>query len=162
MILAGSATCVRGKLNRRPLIAVVDDEDTVRRALARMLGASQFDVGVFASGQEFLDSLGERKPDCVILDFQMPGITALEVQRRLALAQIGVPVIVVSAHERAGAREQCLAGGAIAFLAKPLRRDDLIAAITAAIKQPPLTGSSGAEDCSCHGHQVCDPDCGTR
>ena len=140
MIMINSGVCVQRKLNRRPFIAVVDDEDTVRRALARMLGASQFDVGVFASGKEFLDSLDERKPDCVILDFQMPGLTAIEVQRQLAVAQIGVPVIVVSAHERAGARDQCLAAGAIAFLAKPLRRDDLIATIAAAIQRPPPNG----------------------
>jgi FixJ family two-component response regulator len=56
----------------RPLLAVVDDEESVRRALARMLNASHFDVEILASGQEFLDSLRTRLPDCVILDYQMP------------------------------------------------------------------------------------------
>jgi len=70
----------------RPLLAVVDDEESVRRALARMLSASQFEVDVFASGQEFLDSLRARLPDCVILDYQMPGLTGRDVQRQLALS----------------------------------------------------------------------------
>ncbi|HKD52650.1 MAG TPA: response regulator, partial [Steroidobacteraceae bacterium] len=68
----------------RPLIAVVDDEESVRRALARMLSASQLDVEIFGSGQEFLDSLRTRRPDCVVLDYQMPGLTGRDVQRQLA------------------------------------------------------------------------------
>jgi len=71
----------------RPRIAVVDDEESVRRALARMLGASHFEVDVFASGQEFLDSLRTRLPECVILDYQMRGLTGRDVQRQLTLAQ---------------------------------------------------------------------------
>ena len=110
----------------RPLIAVVDDEESVRRALARMLGASQFDVDVFASGQEFLDSLRTRLPDCLVLDYQMPGLTGRDVQRQLALAQTQVPIIVVTAHDEPALREQCLADGAVAYVAKPLQRERLV------------------------------------
>jgi len=118
----------------RPLVAVVDDEESVRRALARMLGASQFDVDVFASGQEFLDSLRTRLPDCLILDYQMPGLTGRDVQRRLTLAQTQVPIIVVTAHDQPALREQCLADGAIAYLAKPLQRERLVGLIHDAIR----------------------------
>jgi FixJ family two-component response regulator len=118
----------------RPLIAVVDDEESVRRALARMLSASQFEVEVFASGQEFLDSLRIRLPDCVILDYRMPGLTGRDVQRQLALAQIRVPIIVVTAHDLAALREQCLADGAVAYLAKPLQRERLVGLINDAIR----------------------------
>ena len=118
----------------RPLIAVLDDEESVRRALARMLGASQFDVDVFASGQEFLDSLRTRLPDCLVLDYQMPGLTGRDVQRQLALAQTQVPIIVVTAHDEPALREQCLADGAVAYVAKPLQRERLVGLIHDAIR----------------------------
>ena len=118
----------------RPLIAVVDDEESVRRALARVLGASQFDVEVFGSGQEFLDSLRTRLPDCAILDYQMRGLTGRDVQRQLALANIHIPIIVVTAHDQPTLREQCLADGAVAYLAKPLQRERLVGLINDAIR----------------------------
>jgi FixJ family two-component response regulator len=118
----------------RQLIAVVDDEESVRRALARMLSASQFDVDVFASGREFLEALQVRRPDCVVLDYQMPGLNGQDVQRQLTSAQIRLPVIVVTAHDRPALREQCLAEGAVAYLAKPLRRERLVSAIHDAMR----------------------------
>ena len=118
----------------RPLIALVDDEESVRRALARMLSASQFDVEVFASGQEFLDSLRIRVPDCAILDYQMPGLTGRDVQRLLSQEQIELPLIVVTAHDHPALREQCLADGAVAYLAKPLQRERLVNLINDAIR----------------------------
>jgi FixJ family two-component response regulator len=118
----------------RQLIAVVDDEESVRRALARMLSASQFDVDVFASGREFLEALQLRRPDCVVLDYQMPGLNGQDVQRQLTSAQIRLPIIVVTAHDRPALREQCLAEGAVAYLAKPLRRERLVSAIHDAMR----------------------------
>ena len=118
----------------RPLLAVVDDEESVRRALARMLSASQFEVDVFASGQEFLDSLRARVPDCVILDYQMPGLTGRDVQRQLTLAKMRLPIIVVTAHDQPTLREQCLADGAVAYVAKPLQRERLVSLINDAIR----------------------------
>ena len=117
----------------RPLIAVVDDEASVRLALTRVLQACSFEVTSFASGQEFLDSLSGRPPDCVVLDFQMPGLTGGDVQRQLALARIRLPIIVVTAHDQPLVRERCLAEGAVAYLYKPLRRDNLLATINTAL-----------------------------
>ena len=118
----------------RPLIALVDDEESVRTALARMLRASLFDVDAFASGREFLDSLRTRLPDCVILDYQMPGLTGRDVQRQLSVEQIRLPIIVVTAHDQPALREQCLADGAVAYLAKPLLRERLVGSINDAIR----------------------------
>ena len=118
----------------RPLIALVDDEESVRRALARMLSASQFDVDVFATGQEVLDSLRTRLPDCVVLDYQMPGLTGRDVQRQLSLGQIHLPIIVVTAHDQPALREQCLADGAVAYLSKPLQRERLVDLINDAVR----------------------------
>ena len=118
----------------RHLVAVVDDEAAVRLALARMLQASLYQVVVFDSGQTFLDSLRSTVPDCVLLDFQMPELTGGDVQRELTKAHIEVPVIVMTAHDQPSLREQCIADGASAYFTKPLRRDNLIAAIDAAIQ----------------------------
>jgi FixJ family two-component response regulator len=116
-------------------IAVVDDEESVRRAFARMLIASLFDVDVFASGQEFLDSLDKGHPDCIVLDLQMPGLTGRDVQRQLAIDHVRVPIIVVTAHDQPTLREQCLADGAAAYVAKPLQRERLVNLIKDAIKR---------------------------
>jgi len=126
-------------LEVRPLIAVVDDEESVRLALARLLRASSYEVSTYASGQEFLDSLQGRRPDCVLLDFQMPDMTGRDVQRSLAMAKLSLPIIIVTAYDQPSLREQCLADGAVGYLSKPLRRDALIAAIDAAIQ-----GGNGA------------------
>jgi len=99
-----------------------------------MLNASQFDVEVFASGREFLEALQVRRPDCVLLDYQMPGLNGRDVQRQLSSAQIRVPVIVVTAYEQPRLRQQCLADGAVAYLAKPLHRARLVSAIDDAIR----------------------------
>jgi FixJ family two-component response regulator len=119
----------------RPLIAIVDDEESVRRALSRTLRASRFDVVDFASGQEFLESIAQRVPDCVILDFQMPGLNGRDVQRRLTAAKVRLPIIIVTAHDQPAVREQCLADGAVAYLAKPLRREQLITVIMSALAE---------------------------
>jgi len=130
-------------MSGRPVIAVVDDEESVRRALARMLSASHFEVEVFASGSEFLDAARQRRHDCVVLDYQMPGLTGREVQRRLALERNSLPIVVITAHDQQALREQCLADGAAAYLSKPLPRERLIDAIDGAIQahtQPAGTG----------------------
>jgi FixJ family two-component response regulator len=122
--------------NSPPLIAVVDDEESVRHALARMLRASAFDVSIYRSGEDFLDSLKTVVPDCAVLDFQMPGLTGRDVQRAIAVAKLSVPIIIVTAHDQPSLREKVLADGAVAYFTKPLRRDTLIAALQQALQQP--------------------------
>lgn len=124
-------------VNRQPLIAVVDDEESVRLALARMLRASAFDVSIYRSGEEFLESIKTVVPDCVVLDFQMPGLTGRDVQRALSVAKVSLPIIIVTAHDQPSLREKVLADGAVAYFTKPLRRDNLIAALDQAIRRAP-------------------------
>jgi FixJ family two-component response regulator len=124
-------------VNRPPLIAVVDDEESVRLALARMLRASSFDVAIYRSGEEFLESIRTVMPDCVVLDFQMPGLTGRDVQRALSVAKVSLPIIIVTAHDQPSLREKVLADGAVAYFTKPLRRDNLIAALDQAIRRAP-------------------------
>jgi len=118
---------------QRPPIAIVDDEESVRRSLRRLLVASQLDATAYASGQEFLDSLGGRQPDCLVLDLQMPGLTGLEVQRVLSGARVRFPTIIITAHDEPEARARCLSAGAVAYLCKPLHDELLLNAIATAV-----------------------------
>ena len=123
------------------LIAVVDDDDSIRRALSRLLRGFNFDVLTFGSGQEFLNSLGKQRLDCVILDFQMPELTGDDVRCLLSLAGIQLPVIIMTAYDHPAMREECLRRGAVACIAKCDLQDHLIVAIAAAML-PRLSGQN--------------------
>jgi FixJ family two-component response regulator len=111
-------------------VAVVDDEASVRTSLRRLLSAFDLDAETFASGQEFLDSLLERSPDCLVLDLQMPGLSGLEVQRRLAADGVRVPTIIITADDAPETRERCLSAGTAAYLCKPFDDRTLLAMVT--------------------------------
>ena len=115
------------------LIAVVDDDDAIRRALSRLLRGSDFDVLTFGSGREFINSLRGPRPDCVILDYQMPELTGAEVLCLLSLAQIQLPVIIMTAYDHPVVREECRRMGAVACIGKCDLQDQLIVTIAAAI-----------------------------
>ena len=119
--------------NHPPLISVVDDEESVRLALQRLLRALSYDVSIYKSGEEFLVSLANSRPDCVLLDYQMPGLTGADVLYALSKAKDSLPVIIVTAHEDPQVREQVLAAGAVAYFTKPLHREELIAAVDKAL-----------------------------
>ena len=117
----------------RPLIAVVDDDESVRRAVRRLLRSIGMDADPFASGDELLQLLSAMPsyhPDCVIIDVQMPGLNGLEVQRRLAGK---LPIIFITAHDDLGIREQALGAGAVAFLRKPFNDDLFVKTVDAAL-----------------------------
>jgi FixJ family two-component response regulator len=113
----------------RPLVAVVDDEESIRKSLRRLFMAAQLDAEIYASGQEFLDSLHRRQPDCLVLDLQMPGLTGLEVQKALTGTRARFPTIIITAHDEPETRARCLAAGAAAYLCKPLHDEMLLEAI---------------------------------
>jgi FixJ family two-component response regulator len=114
-------------------IAVVDDEAPVRKALSRLLRAVGFGVTTFASGDEFLNSLELRRPDCVVLDLHLPGLSGLEIQQRIIGRNISIPCIVITGKDEPGNNEKALAAGAAAYLRKPLDQDTLLAAISSAV-----------------------------
>lgn len=114
------------------MIAIVDDDPSVLKALARLLSTRSLTARAFQSGREFLASLSEEKPDCLIIDLQMPEMTGLEIQHILARQGIKIPTIIMTAHDEAGMRERCRAAGVIAYLSKPVNDASLFAAISAA------------------------------
>lgn len=120
-------------MRKPPLrVAIVDDDESVRKALARLLLASAFNIDTFSSAQEFLVSLRAHTPDCLVLDLQMPDVGGLDLQRHLRRNGIVLPTVIITAHNEAGASECCLAAGVAAYLIKPLDASALIDAITAA------------------------------
>jgi FixJ family two-component response regulator len=113
-------------------IAVVDDDASILRALERLLNARSRETKTFRSGYQFLESLNDELPDCLILDLHMPEMSGLDVQQALASRGIKIPIIIITANTDAALRERCMSAGAIAYLPKPVRRAELLAAIDAA------------------------------
>jgi FixJ family two-component response regulator len=122
----------------KPLIAIVDDDESVCRAIKRLVRSLGMDAETFSSGQHFLDLLDAMpsfEPDCLILDVQMPGMNGLEVQNRLAMSGNRTPVIFITAHDEVGVREKALAKGAVAFLRKPFGDELLIKTLRQGLKR---------------------------
>jgi FixJ family two-component response regulator len=117
-------------------IAIVDDDPSVLKALARLLGTRSFATRTYLSAPQFLAALPEGLPDCLIADLQMPEMTGLELQLNLARRGVQIPTIIITAHDEAGMRERCKSAGAIAYLAKPVSDTSLFAAIESADKRP--------------------------
>jgi len=113
----------------RVRIAIVDDDEAVRKALRRLLRAANLDASAFASGQEFLDSLASGQPDCVVLDVHMPGMNGLDVQQRLTRSGLQTPIVIITGHDDPQIRARCLSAGAAAYLRKPLDDEALLSAI---------------------------------
>lgn len=112
------------------MIAVVDDEESVRKAVVRVLHAAGFDARGFASAQEFLDSWHFDRPDCLLLDLQMPDLSGQELQRTLKLAGETFPIVIISAHDAPNIREECMGLGAVAYLNKPMDIGALLQAVS--------------------------------
>ena len=121
----------------KPLIAIVDDDESVRRAIKRLVRSLGMAAETFSSGQEFIDlteAMPSFHPDCLVLDVQMPGVNGLEVQDYLARSRSGLPVIFITAHDEAGVRERAMASGAVAFLRKPFNDELFIKTLRAAME----------------------------
>jgi FixJ family two-component response regulator len=115
-----------------PHIAIVDDEEPVRKALKRLLQASGFEVESYGSGKDFLASR-EATPDCLILDMHMPGMTGLQVIDALRSAGRELPTVIITAYDAPEISEQCRAAGVSAYLRKPLDERVLLNSISASL-----------------------------
>ncbi len=117
----------------RPYISVVDDDASIREALANLISSVGYEVELYASAEEFLDSPGARGADCLVLDLRMPGMGGLELMRRLAAEERETPVIVITAQGDDNARDESVKAGAVAFLNKPFKEETLLGAIASAL-----------------------------
>jgi len=116
------------------MISIVDDNDSVRESLRRLMRFVGFAVNVFASAEEFLDSDRLRYTDCLILDVRLPGMDGLELQRHLATSHSEIPIIFITSYEDDEVRARALNAGAVAYFLKPFNDEDLLNAIDAAVK----------------------------
>jgi FixJ family two-component response regulator len=122
-------------LKNKPHIAVVDDDESVREALENLISSVGFEVRLFASAEAFLDSDAPLKTDCAVLDLGLPGISGFELQRKLAADGLRIPVIIITALGDDKSRTEADTAGAIAFLKKPFKEEELLAAIDSALKR---------------------------
>ncbi len=127
----------------KSLIAIVEDEEPVRKALRRLLRSAGMEVNSFPSGVEFIESLTTQWPDCVVLDLHMPVMNGFEVQAWLADLRVSVPVVIITGHDSDETRALALAGFPVAYLRKPVNDELLLDAIALALRRSqPQLGTS--------------------
>jgi len=124
---------VNDTLTKTGIIAIVDDDEPLREALGSVMKAAGFTTNTFATAEEFLESATRRETACLILDVRLPGMSGIELQKRLADADSTVPIIFVTAHGDASLRDLVMRSGAAGFLNKPVRSDALLREIHAAL-----------------------------
>jgi FixJ family two-component response regulator len=115
-----------------PWIAVVDDDPSVLKALARLLRIRSFGARTYGSALEFLAILPGETPDCLIVDLQMSGMSGLELHQYLTGRGIEIPTIIITAHDEGGARQRCESAGTAGYLLKPIEDAALLEAIAKA------------------------------
>ena len=121
-------------MSENPLIAVVDDDASMRGALRNLLRSVGFRAAAFASAEEFLQASQIQDTACAIVDVRMPGMSGLELQQHLATIQYPIPLIFITAHGDAEARARALRAGAVDFLYKPFSEEVLLRTIQSALQ----------------------------
>ena len=118
-----------------PIVFVVDDDASMREALANLVTSVSLRVECFASSAEFLRRDRSESPSCLVLDVRLPGLSGLELQRRLARAQPPIPIIFISAYGDISMAVHAMKAGAVEFLPKPFRDEELLGAIRQALER---------------------------
>jgi FixJ family two-component response regulator len=123
-----------GRVARGRIVAVVEDDESYRNAVQRLLRSAGFSVATFGSAEAFLDSGRHHETGCLITDIRMPGMSGLELQSRLNSDGCLIPTVFITAHGDEKMRLQAIRGGAVEFLSKPFDSEALIEAVRAALK----------------------------
>jgi FixJ family two-component response regulator len=116
------------------MVAVVEDDESYRLAVQRLLKSAGFSVQSFRCAEEFLDSGCQRETGCLIADIRMPGMSGLDLQTKLNADHCPIPIIFVTAHGDEKMRLQAMRGGAVKFLAKPFDGEILLEGVRAALE----------------------------
>ena len=115
------------------LVAIVDDDESVRRALARLVQSARMEAVTFACGEQFLSEVERLEPDCVVLDLHMPGTSGFDVQARLQQSSKAPPVVAITGCDTLEAAARILGSGASAYLLKPVEKETFLEAIARAV-----------------------------
>jgi FixJ family two-component response regulator len=118
------------------LIGIVDDDASVRESISSLLRSVGYRSMTFASAEAFLDMNHGWRADCLLLDVKMPGLSGLDLQKRLIESGNSIPIVFITGHGDDGARAKALRRGAVAFLDKPFTDKDLLGAIESALEAP--------------------------
>jgi len=116
-----------------PLISIIDDDESMRRAVVALVRSGGYEARGFESAEEFLACGTVENFACIITDIQMPGMSGIELKKHLAASQNAVPVIMITARQGAGLQESAIASGAACFLRKPFEADALIRSVEGAL-----------------------------
>jgi FixJ family two-component response regulator len=135
----------------QPIVFVVDDDSSVREALSELLGSVGLRCELFDSAQDFLRSKRPDAPACLVLDVRLPGLSGLELQRELAAAEVQIPIIFITGHGDIPMSVRAMKTGAVDFLTKPFRDQELLDAIDQAIKRDSADRKQQAEIAELHG-----------
>jgi len=127
------------------MVFVIDDDESIREALKSLIRSVGLTVETFASAQEFLQSNRPDVPACLILDVRMPGLSGLDLQRELTEAHIHIPIIFITGHGDIPMSVRAMKAGAVEFLTKPFRDQDLLDAIQQALDRDRLMRSQTAD-----------------
>ena len=130
--------------NLDPIVFVVDDDAAVRDAIKNLLESVGMRVETFVSGREFLARESEDAPSCLILDVRLPGTSGLEFQRELNAAHVEIPIIFITGHGDIPITVQAMKAGAVDFLTKPFREQELLDAIHRALDRDRQRRAEGA------------------
>jgi len=118
-----------------PVIAIVDDDASVREGLSSLIRSAGLKVETFASAQEFLARPGSEAPSCLVLDLQLPGLSGLDLQKRMAEVELEIPIVFLTGHGDIPASVQAMKAGAVEFLTKPFDDQKLLNAIREAVER---------------------------
>jgi FixJ family two-component response regulator len=121
-------------MDPRPLISVVDDDESVRESLPDLLREFGFEAQTFSSAEEFLASEIVAETNCLVLDVAMPGMTGPDLQRELKLREQSIPIVFITGQQDATTRPHLIAEGAVDCLFKPFEPTDLLEALNAALR----------------------------
>ena len=130
---------------RAPIVFVVDDDPSVRRSIKRLIGSVGLQVELFGSAQAVLLSKRPDAPSCLVVDIRLPGISGLDFQHELAEANIHIPIIFITAHGDIPMTVRAMKAGAVEFLTKPFREQDLLDAIQLALERDRARRQGDAE-----------------
>ena len=128
-----------------PIVFIVDDDVSVRESLELLIRDENWKPETFASAQEFLDHARKRVPSCLVLDLSLPGLDGLELQKKLAVEHIDMPIIFITGYGDVPKSVQAMKAGALEFLTKPLNTDALVSAIRSALQRSSLALAQNAE-----------------
>jgi FixJ family two-component response regulator len=127
-------------------VFLVDDDNAVRKALARLIRAAGYEIKTFASAQEFIESKAiNTEIACLVLDVRMPGLNGLDLQEALRAAKVPIPIIFITGHGNIPMSVQAMKAGAVDFLPKPVRAETLLPAIEQALARATRERAEGAE-----------------